>query len=145
MRLSKYETRELRAAKMKMALEGHGKYVYENNTGGDLILPKPTSSGQRNISKGQQFQGDDYYMQMVKSNDLRLVRTIQSPQQEQTMNEQKLILDQPETFTDKGQVEFVTPEDGQPLNETPKSEQTNETTDVLLNEAPIDGLEIDID
>tara|TARA_Y100000034_G_scaffold121593_1_gene165982 strand:+ start:845 stop:1315 length:471 start_codon:yes stop_codon:yes gene_type:complete len=155
MRLNKYEAKEYRAARMEQVLSGKGLYIYENNSDGDLILPRPTASGMRAVPARQQFQGDDYYMQMVKTNQLRLIKQLVSPQ-EQEMAEQKklnegtvaqdqLLLDQPATFTNEGQVEFVAPQAGLP----PLTEQVPPTVvegqDVLLTEEPLDGLEIDIE
>jgi len=157
MNISKYERRELRAAKLEKALHGQGLYVYENNSGGDLILPKATSSGHKKVGAGQQFQGDDYFMSMVRMNELKLVKTLVTPQQESKMKmeqlekeqEQKLLLDQPDTIKGVGKVEYVVPSDA-PLNEAPTPAQpiagaTEQSDEMLINEDPIDGVEIILD
>jgi len=145
MRLNKHEARAYRAQKMEKALKGSGTYVFENITKGDLMLPKATASGQTKVAVGQSFQGDDYFMQLVKDHQCRLVKTLISPEQakqnalklEQSQQNQKLILDQPNMVTESGQVELVA--DDQQLNESPVE---TEQVDKLINESPIDGIDI---
>ena len=149
MGISRYEKRELNAKKMKMALDGHGLYVFENNTEGDMMLPKPTKSGQTKVGAKQQFQGDDYFMSLVRSNTCKLIRTLITPEQEKAMEqaklneaEQKLICDQPDVVTEQGQVEYVTGGDQQ-LNEGPVDPANPEAkVDTLINEDPVDGVDI---
>lgn len=127
---------------------GKGYFLYENNTSGTLMLPKATSSGVRsveavnpNVPGSGRFQGDDYYMDMVRSNMLRLIKTLRTPNQEELMQEQneKLILDQPDQITEAGKVEHVAaPKPVQPLNEG----DGEEGPVVLLNENPMDDVEI---
>jgi hypothetical protein len=66
-----------------------------------------------------------------------LIKELQSPAKEKAaMAEEKLILDQPDTVTQKGTVEHVVDQDVpvQKLNEADSEEQT----EVLLNESPVD-------
>jgi len=153
MRLNKYEKNVLRAQKRKSALSGDGVFVFRNNTSGDLFLPRPTKSGTSKVAVNEEFVGDNYYMFMVQSNELRLVKIIESPSvaQVQPINESteqpmadKLITEQPPIVTNEGTVEFVEqkPEkQQQKLNETqPQKEEPQ--PDVLLNENPLDGIEI---
>jgi hypothetical protein len=146
MKLSKYEAREYRKKKLDKSLAGQGLYVYRNTSGGDLMLPKPTSTGQKTILKDAEFQGDSYYMELVRSNQCRLVKEIISPQEEQNMKkqeEEKLIVDQPDIITEAGKVEHVcggSPTDCKPLNETPSTPGVEQ--DVLLNDDPMDGIDI---
>ncbi len=161
MRLSKYEKNMLRAQKRQAALEGTGLFIFRNNTSGELYLPRPTKSGLRKVPLGEEFQGDDYYMFMVRNNELRLVRQLeptdlqkQQAQQAQLVTEQtkqehntmqdKLIVEQPPTVTTEGTEEVT-------VTETPekKKKKLNEAQpagdksgDVLLNENPLDGVEI---
>lgn len=126
---------------------GKGYFLYENNTGGTLMLPKATASGIRQIEAPNpripgsgRFQGDDYFMSLVRSNMLRLIKTLRT-EEEETMNEEKLILDQPDTITEAGQVEHVAaPKLKQPLHEGEGDE--GEDPVVLLNENPMDDVEI---
>jgi hypothetical protein len=74
---------------------------------------------------------------------LRLVKEIQSPQQQKQINEevnmeQKLILDQPDTVTEKGKVEHVIPTPEKQINEQ-KGEKKEKKPDILLNEGPVEG------
>jgi hypothetical protein len=127
---------------------GQGYFLYENNTGGTLMLPKPTASGVRQIEPPDprrpgsgRFQGDDYFMSLVRNNMLRLIKTLRTPQQEAAMQDnEKLILDQPDTITEAGQVEHVAaPKLKKPLHE---AEGEGEGPVVLLNENPMDDVEI---
>ena len=152
MRLSKYENRVLRAQKRRADMQGSGRFIFENNTRGDLMLPRATKTG---ISKvcvrdprvpgSGQFTGDDYYMSMVRTNDLRLIRQIEAPNQEPVMTEQpvtedKLITEQPPLVTNEGTVEFV--------EQKPKQQKLNEIQpaapepEKLINEDPMDGVEV---
>ncbi len=161
MRLNRYEAREYRKKRMKQVFAGKGLFIYENNSDGDLILPRPTTSGMRAVLARQQFQGDDYYMQMVRTNELRLIKTLISAEEEdmkkklneeteakkKKLNEEteannQLLLDQPAKFTHEGQVEYVAPQDKLSLNEQAPPTKQN---DVLLTEEPLDGLEIDLE
>lgn len=125
-------SREEKLAKFKTDMAGEGEFVFENHTKGDLYLPKPTASGRKMVRKGEQFVGDSYYMQMVKTHELVFIREVTQP-----MVNDKLITEQPPVVTGKGQVEYVT--DAQP---PVKLEDKNSGGDVLLNEGPIDGVKI---
>jgi hypothetical protein len=146
MKLDKYEARGYRKRKLAQDLKGEGLYIFRNNTSGDLMLPKPDASGLRTVAKGAEFQGDSYFMQMVKNNQCRLVKELVSPQQEKEMNmsmQEKLILDQPEMVTSEGAVEHVCcgGKKVQQLNEVPQNPQAR-NADVLINEDPLDGVDI---
>lgn len=123
MGLEKQIAREIRRAQVQSTLKGEGLYLFENNTKGDLFLPKPTESGLRLVPKGKQFIGDNYYFCMLKTNELKLIQEIQSPKQ--------LLTEQPPTVTNQGPVEFVQ-----------YREQQTSNQDVLLNESPTDGIKI---
>jgi len=87
------------------------------------------------------FQGDDYFMFMVPG-ELRVKQIIvpaeEDRKKENNMENQKLILDQPDTVTNEGVVERIVSSD-LPLNENQPNE---EAKDVLLNEAPIEGVKV---
>lgn len=141
-KFSKLEKKQVRAEVLEQATHGEGLYLYENHHAHDLRLPRPTKSGLRVVNARQQFQGDNYYMQLVRSGELRFIKEIQSPVQEQMImeNEQKLILDQPDRVTADGQTEHVVK--GMPKQKL--NESDNEPApDVLLNEGPVgDGFVI---
>ena len=128
-------------------MSGSGVFVYENNTDADLNLPKPTSTGTRSIGPRKRFQGDSYYLTWVGSpmNLLRFIEEIVpkdnplktlNESETNKMNDNKLILDQPEIVTSQGQVEHVV------VNESPDQDSSEKKTEILLNESPIEGLEI---
>jgi hypothetical protein len=136
-KFSKLEKKQMQAEQLRTAMHGEGLYLYENHSPSDLSLPRPTKSGLRIVQAGSQFQGDNYYMQLVQQGHLRLIKELQSPEQERALMEQqedKLILDQPDTVTPKGKVEHVVDQDVpvQKLNETDSEEQP----EVLLTEQP---------
>ena len=160
-KLNKYQRREVNAEKLKNDLAGTGVYIYENNTDGDLKLPKPTDSGIRMIGPRKRFQGDSYFMNWVGSpmNLLRLVEvvvpkmTFQELQahklkqegllNEETMDNQKLLLDQPDTVTTNGKIERVVVQPNQiPLNDVTDPAAPKSKPEVLLTEDPLDGMEI---
>jgi hypothetical protein len=139
-KFNKYEKKEVRAQQLENALHGEGLYLFRNNTDADLTLPRPTKSGLRSVGPRQEFQGDNYYMQLVRSGYLRLVKEIQSPVQQHQAEvkvEEKLILDQPDIITEQGKVEHVVNKNTpvQKLHEGNKDKQP----DVLLNESPVEG------
>lgn len=150
-RMNRYQRRELNAEKLKNNMSGTGIYIYENNSDGDLKLPKPTDSGIKTVGPRKQFQGDSYYMQWVGSpmNLLKLVQEVvpqmtfqqkQDLKEEQIMNDKQLILDQPDCINEHGKVERVIVEPTQiPINDNTNQ---NQPVDVLLTEDPLDGVEI---
>lgn len=100
-----------------------GQYVFENNTSGDLSLPRPTIDGLKMVRKNGRFIGDKYYMQMVPQ-ELKYIREVEA-------STERLITEQPPVVTHLGQVEFV-----EQKIESKKDEE------VLLTESPIAGLQI---
>lgn len=140
-KFNRYEKKVINSARLKEALSGAGLYLYENRFDAELTLPRPTNSGLRIIEGKAQFQGDDYYMQMVRSGELRLIEVIQTPEQQkeaEMSEDNKLILDQPDTITEQGKVEHVPAQPAvQPMNEGGDQKEP----DVLINESP-DGFVI---
>ena len=153
-KMNRYEKKQLQSKILDEALAGKGLYLYENNSDADLTLPRPTQSGRREIGPREQFQGDDYYMQLVKTGFLRLIKELQSPTPAEPpqpkieqlnevamtdKKEEKLILDQPDTITNEGTVENV----AQPQQQCDQGSSCCGGTgqpkpEVLLNEDPID-------
>ena len=148
-KFNKFEKKEVRSQMLENALHGEGLYLYRNNTKADLNLPRPTKSGIRSVGPGKEFQGDNYYMQLVRQGMLRLVKELQSPNHtsqevitesiktEVKMTNDKLILDQPDMITEHGKVEHVVSNPEKKLNET--QEDAEKKPDVLLNEGPVEG------
>src|SRR5262245_61702121 len=102
-RFNKWERKENRAKELAKNMAGEGLYLYENANNADLSLPRPTKGGVKKVGPKGRFQGDSYYMHMVRSNDLRLIEVIQTPEAErESMREQKLILNQPDRVTTQG-------------------------------------------
>lgn len=151
-RLNKYERRTVYQEKLKQDMGGTGSYIYENNTDGDLKLPKPTGANIRTVGPRKRFEGDSYFKKWVGPplNLLKLVEEItpelnhQQLQEQRMAEEKKLLLDQPDTFTPQGKVEHVmAPQQGlQPLNDVTDPTQPQQKPEVLLTEDPLDGVEI---
>lgn len=159
-KLNKRQRKEDQRQQLKNHLQGDGGvYLYENNTSGDIFLPKPMLSGATRVPKGGKFQGDSYFKGLVKTGELKLVKTVLAPppcqytpkpilennKEEPILEEQemadKLILDQPDTFSEEGKIEHVVvPKGQQKLNEQGSKDQDKEP--ILLNEDPMDGVEI---
>lgn len=152
-KLNRYQRRAMQAEKLKQDLGGSGIYIYENNTDGDLTLPKPTNSGIRVVQARKRFQGDSYFLKYVGKpmNLLRLIEVVQ-PANTQIIteandmnNEKQLILDQPDTITHQGKIERVVTEPNQiPINDA-TIQKAQENPEILISENPIDGIEIIID
>lgn len=146
-RLTRSEKKEQRAQRLQNDMQGSGLFVFENNTDADLKLPKRTMSGARSVAARQRFQGDSYFLNWVgpPMGLLRLIEQIipvdnkNTNQEIEVMNETKLILDQPDTVTTKGKIEHVVSQPNQVIND---SNQNEPSADVLLNEGPLDGVEI---
>lgn len=138
---------------------GSGLFVFRNRSSvGELTLPKPDADGNKVVPPRGEFKGDSYFKQLLTTNEVSLVRTIEpetkpepSPEPETSTKEQvmtehtqneKLILDQPDKVTTEGTVEHVVVDpEAQTLNEDENTENT-ENKDVLLNEDPLDGVDI---
>ena len=140
-KMDKYEKKAWKHEKLEKDMHGEGLYLYENHSGADLSLPRPTKSGLRSVGPKSQFQGDNYYMQLVRNGHLRLIKELQSPEQERalqevTMEQEKLILDQPETITEHGEIEHIIDSNTpvQKLHEGGDQPQP----EVLLNEGPVE-------
>jgi hypothetical protein len=148
-KLNKYEKRKMYEEKLKNSLSGSGVYIYENNTDGDLSLPKLTTQGIKSIGPRKRFEGDSYYMKWVGSpmNLLKLIEEV-SPQnivenkENEMREEKKLILDQPETINRQGQIEHVVDDQVGDQNLNDGTEVESKKPDILLNESPVDGVEI---
>ena len=144
-KLNRLQRREANKIKLEQSRHGEGMYVFRNRTSGDLMLSKPASDGQRSVPPGKTWQGDSYFMYMVnKEHTALLVETLQTPADERKqMEEQRLIVDQPDCITVKGKVEQVIVPETQKLNEVPSNEEKKD--DVLLNDDAISGIEILMD
>jgi hypothetical protein len=156
-RFTKQEKKENRERNMKNSMAGTGVYIFENNTDGDLSLPRPTASGQKKVGPRGRFQGDSYYMQWVKPplNLLKFIDTVtvvdpallNKPDNQQLVEanmtqQKKLILDQPDQIGHQGKIEHVVA-DGPPQQKLNDATDPNQKQpDVLLNEDPLDGVEI---
>lgn len=139
-RQNRYERDAENRRVMESRSTGKGCYIYRNRSQtGSLTLPKPSLDGEKVIPPGETWKGDDYFMYMVNNHEATLVEAISTGAEPM---ENKLILDQPEQVTEAGKVEHV--EVDQPLIEAQPSED-KKPEEVLLNEDPLDGVEIILD
>lgn len=143
-KMNRHERREVQAARLTQSMGGTGLYIYENNTDSDLKLPKAANNGVRTIGPRRRFEGDSYFLKWVGSplNLLRLIEEVKSKTEnkEHQMSD-KLILDQPDTITNKGKIEHMVGDNTmKPLNDSSNPAKQNQ--DVLLTENPLDGVAI---
>lgn len=143
-KMNRYERAAFQKKKMDMNLGGQGIYLYQNNCAAGLMLPKADLQGSRNVGPWMTFKGDNYFMSMVRNNELKLIEEIEAPKpKENAMNNNVLILDQPPTVTEKGTVEHhvVETPGKHPLPKlTEKSHSPSQ--EVLLLEDPLSGVSI---
>ncbi len=79
---NRYERKQIQQEKIAQSLAGSGLFVYKNpSRTGTLTLPKPTDTGKRMIGPLEEFQGDSYFMNLVRTSDLIKVRTLVSIEQ----------------------------------------------------------------
>ena len=120
-KMNKWDLRELKKKKLKESLKGKGRYLFVNNTKGDLSLLKPPLKGRNPVPPGQTFEGDSYFFTLQRTGDIRLIEVIEAPKPpvpvleapkpiNQANMEKKLMLDQPERFTNAGHTEQVLPD-----------------------------------
>jgi hypothetical protein len=95
----------------KKAVAGTGRYLFENNSSGDLMLPKSSLCGRKTVAKNGRFEGDSYFFAMVKTGELKYIQEIEHMQNE------VLLTEQPPVYTADGQVEYVLTADQQAFNE----------------------------
>lgn len=147
-KVDKYTLREMKRQKRENALKGDGEYLFVNNTRGDLNLAKKPIKNTHVgnpcvIPPGQTFVGDSYFLNLMRAGEIRLIEVLKPAANErnETMTDQKLILDQPNRFTNQGQTEHVVPEDNvRPLIENQPQKQP--VNDKLIVEDPLEGVEI---
>lgn len=153
-RLNRYQAMPGQYARRTAELHGEGTYIFRNITSGDLMLTKAANDGRKSIPSKCEWEGDNYFMKHMKCGEASMVRTIETPEQEkvrkaeeektllesrETMSE-KLILDQPDQVTVEGTVEQVVTVDAEVTLSETKDDQPQK--DVLLNEDPLEGVEI---
>ena len=148
-KIDKFTLREMKRQKRVEALKGDGEYLFVNNTRGDLNLEKkpiksPLPGSPCVIPVGQTFVGDSYFLRLQKSGEVRLIEVLKPAANERMgiMEDKKLILDQPNRFTNQGQTEHVIPDDKtvKTLIENKPAQQP--AVDKLITEDPLEGVEI---
>jgi hypothetical protein len=138
MAFTRKQKRERMLQKRDTKMQGEGLYIFQNITGADLMLPRPTKSGRRTVGPREKFIGDSYYKTMK---EVACIQEVQSDMPTQ-QPEQKLLTEVPPTVTHDGKVEYVQVQPGvKPLNENEKKKQ-GVPEDVLLIEQPLEGIRI---
>ena len=137
-KFTREEKKTHRAIKLEQALSGGGIYIFENKSKvSEISLPRPTKKGVRKVAPGGRFEGDDYYIQLVKSGLLTLVEVVLSAAQEmeeKLQSEKKLIVDQPDQVTTEGKVEHVVKKNSK--NKKIDEHNAPSSGDYLINEEP---------
>lgn len=151
-RKDKVAQKQEKMERLHRTLQGKGLFIFRNASKvSDLTLPKPANDGRKVIEPFQEFQGDDYFMHMLKTHEIRLVQVLIPPDQERkVMSEEKLILNQPETYTNEGKVELVRDTEKILTEVAPtknchckcKCNEVQQNVDVLLTEDPLAGVDI---
>lgn len=119
-------------------MAGDGLYIYQNITGADLLLPRPTKAGRLSVGPREKFVGDSYYKMM---REVICLQEVQAPMS-QTPPEEQLLTEVPPIVTHEGKVEYVKqPVKATPINEEEKKMQQPQP-DVLLTETPLEGIRI---
>ena len=125
-------------------LAGKGVYIFENITNSDFLLPKPNLDNKKFVAPKQKFRGDSYFLNLVKTRMLRLVKVVDNGE-DKIMNENKLILDQPDIVKNSGKVEHVQVNNPNvQLNDNVDNVEKKQEN-VLLTEDPIGSIQIVID
>jgi hypothetical protein len=154
-KMNKWDLMALKKKKLEDSLKGAGRFLFVNNTRGELFLLKPPLKGRNPVPAGQTFEGDSFFNYLLKTGEARLVEVIESPNAalpapiptpivEGKIMDKKLMLDQPERFTNQGQTEqvIIDPKKlNKPLNENQPA-KSNRAVDKLLTEDPMAGVEI---
>lgn len=139
----RFELFELRKKRLEQMTQGEGLYLFSNDKDVDLLLIKPIKINGKEVKRippKTSFEGDSYFFSMVRQGQLKFVKTIIDPKKEEKMLEEKLILDQPDKFTESGKTEhFVASPKKKKLNE---SQPEEEDKPKLINEDPMDGVVI---
>jgi hypothetical protein len=134
-------SKEERKDAIERNFAGTGHYIYQNKLDAHLTLPKATFDGRKVVPPKGKFEGDSYFMQLVKPPNGLLLFIEEIKKEDKKMEENKLILDQPDKVTDRGTVEHVM-DNSTPVQNINDSVDNKKKPDVLLNEGPMDGIEI---
>ena len=139
--VTKLERMSLHKEKIEYHTKGDGLFRFRNRNNATLSLPKPAADVTKVVGPKGEWEGDSYFLTMVPR-EATLIATIrpQVQAQENTIVEQKLILDQPDQITEQGKVEHVSLQPVLPLNEQPGTPVSG--ADRLLNEDPMEGVTI---
>jgi hypothetical protein len=131
------QRRERMLEKRDARMHGEGLYIFQNITGADLMLPRPTKAGRRTVGPREKFIGDSYYKTMK---DVACLQEVQSEMTTSNQQEQTLLTEVPPTVTHNGKVEYIQKQPGiKPINE---NEKNKVPVDVLLTEQPLEGIRI---
>jgi len=152
-KMNRFERDSERRAKLEYYQKGQGLYLFRNKILGTLMLPKALPNGRTFVHQNEEWEGDDYYMSLVREGMALHVKTIKTPDEERNemQLEQKLILDQPNTVTVKGTVEQVVVDPIQAVKQTEAKKKAKleeqkpvaqNPAEVLLTEDPLEGVVI---
>lgn len=76
-RMTRVEKKEFLKKSAQDALRGSGRFVFQNRLSTDFTMPKAHFGKKTMVHAGEKFEGDSYFMQFVKTGELRLVSIIE--------------------------------------------------------------------
>lgn len=156
--ISKNERAEVKRQNLSVSQAGSGLFLFKNkNQEATLQLPKQSFDNKKWVGPNETWKGDSFFLKMIPKEAI-LVKTIISPdeqkRQEQQkeegkmLNENKLILDQPDQITTEGKIEHSIPsEECIEINENKSKKkktksESKSNKEKLLTEDPIAGVTI---
>ena len=131
-------------------------YIFENKNKYDFCLPRTSVCGKRIIGPKMRFKGDEYYMSLVKSGELKLIEILHPKVETPVVDNvevlkenasqgekmEKLILDQPDKVTHQGKIERVVQPQPKVIKDHKINSVEQQAEEILLNENPMSGIDI---
>ena len=141
-RATKLEKVEKNKQILEYKQHGEGLFLFKNKSSfASLDLPKKSFDGKKWVGPNETWKGDSYFFCLVPR-DAILVETLitPNPKESNMINEDKLLLDQPDQVTKIGKVEHVVANNSKPINEDQDNEELSK--EKLLTEDPMAGVTI---
>lgn len=76
-RMTRVEKKEFLKKSAQAALAGSGRFLFQNRLSTDFNMPKAHFGKKTMVRAGETFEGDSYFLQFVRSGELRLVKIIE--------------------------------------------------------------------
>lgn len=75
--MTRVEKKEFLKKSAQAALAGSGRFLFQNRLSTDFTMPKAHFGKKTMVRAGESFEGDSYFVQFVKSGELRLLKIIE--------------------------------------------------------------------